>query len=204
VSKRRRKRPAPDKRELPLVSPNWWNGTKAVLYVRASMGGSNIADGDLRAAIERGDVRAKIEQVRRNYNPPARRSELLKPDFFQREFKLVQHFGAPLALMSRTDQNLLGQWEIYYWGPDVEKIWPTGTVATTASSPIDGGAARRRPGPKVTAGWRLVYAAAAHEFRGKYGRVPSATELAQLCAGRLHYQPDEATIRKLLQYLVGE
>jgi len=154
VSKRKRKRPAPGDRKLPLDGPNWWTGTKAVLHVRVCMGGSNIADSDLRAVIERGDVRAKIEQVRLNYDPPARRSELLKPEFFQREFKLVQHLGAPLALMSRTKEHLLGQWEIYYWGPDVEKIWPTGAAASS-----DEGTPRQPPGPKPRGNWPIRLAA---------------------------------------------
>jgi hypothetical protein len=202
VSKRKRKLPGAGDHQLPLNSPNWWTYDKAVRYVRAQKGDKDIADVDLVTAIAKGDVPSKLEQVRMQYDPPARRSKLLTPEFYQRDYKFIQHWGRWM-LAPRTDQRLLGSWDIYLWGPKIEKIWPAWAAATAPASPIMG-TARRRPGPKVTADWRLVYAAAAHEFKGKHGRMPSAIELAQLCGGRLRYQPDETTIRKLLQYLVGE
>ena len=61
---------------------------------------------------------------------------------------------------------------------------------------------RRKPGPK--AGWRLTYAGEAYLFKHRMGRLPSATELAKICADKSKYQPEPRTIQRLLSYLAGE
>jgi hypothetical protein len=119
-----KKAKAQRRKKLPLNSPNWWTYDKTVRYVRARMGDKDIADSDLVAAIERGDVPSKLEQVRMEYDPPARRSKLLTPDFYQRDYKFVR-FWDRWVLKPRTDQVLLGRWSVYFWGPKIERIWPT-------------------------------------------------------------------------------
>ena len=116
--------------KLPLNDPRWWTYDKTARYVRARMGDKVIADSDLVAAIERGDVPSKLEQVQMQYDPPARRSKLLTPDFYQRDYKWVPYFGQ-WVLTPRTDQRLLGRWAVYFWGPKIEKIWPSAAPTTT-------------------------------------------------------------------------
>jgi hypothetical protein len=61
---------------------------------------------------------------------------------------------------------------------------------------------RRKPGRK--ADWRLTYAGEAYLFKQRTGRLPSATELANICADKLEHQPEPRPIQVLLNYLVGE
>jgi hypothetical protein len=63
---------------------------------------------------------------------------------------------------------------------------------------------RRKPGRKITKGWRLFAAHAAYEFKEEHGRLPSGPELAQICEDQLGYQPDTSDIAKLLRYLLGD
>jgi hypothetical protein len=63
---------------------------------------------------------------------------------------------------------------------------------------------RRKPGRKITKGWRLFAAHAAYEFKEKHGRLPSGPELAQICEDELGYQPDTSDIAKLFRYLLGD
>ena len=63
---------------------------------------------------------------------------------------------------------------------------------------------RRKPGRKITKGWRLFAAHAAYEFKEEHGRLPSGPELAQICEDELGYQPDTSDIAKLLRYLLGD
>jgi len=61
---------------------------------------------------------------------------------------------------------------------------------------------RRKPGRK--ADWRLTYAGEAYLFKQRTGRLPSATELAKICADKSKYQPDPRSIQRLLSHLAGE
>jgi hypothetical protein len=63
---------------------------------------------------------------------------------------------------------------------------------------------RRKPGRKITKGWRLFAAHAAYKFKEKHGRLPSGPELAQICENELGYQPDTSDIAKLFRYLLGD
>ena len=126
------------RQDLPLVSPNWWTYDKTVRYVRAYWGDRVIADTRLVAAIEQGDVPSKLEQTQTQYDPPVHRSVLLEPDFYQRDYKWVPYFGQWI-LKPRTDQRLLGSWNVYFWGPEVERLWPVAS-APAAGGPIPGSA----------------------------------------------------------------
>jgi hypothetical protein len=208
VSKRRRERSTPDKRKLPLNSPNWWTYGKAVVYVRAHVGDKVVADIDLVAAIEKGDeqggVRSKLEQVQMQYNPPARRSELLTPKFYQRDYKFVQHWDRWL-LVPRTDQRLLGRWDVYFWGPDIEKIWPPAVATTTTTPTTHAGAethanpARGKPGPAPRHDWpehvtREVIRRLQHSER-----FPSAPAMLQWCAN--NFDGFEPNLRQMQDHL---
>jgi hypothetical protein len=63
---------------------------------------------------------------------------------------------------------------------------------------------RRKPGRKITGGWRLFAAHVAYEFKEEHGRLPSGPELAQICEDALGYQPDTSDIAKLFRYLLGD
>jgi hypothetical protein len=149
--------------ELPLVSPNWWTYGKTLRHVRTVVGDKDIADSDLIAAIERGDVCSKLEQAQMQYDPPARRSMLLKPEFYQRDYKWVPYIGQWILQPRNRDQRLLGRLVFYFWGPDLERLWPV-EAPTIAASPATAGVSadgkqRQRPGPKRTDDWDVVVAA---------------------------------------------
>jgi len=52
--------------------------------------------------------------------------------------------------------------------------------------------------------WRLTYAGEAYLFKQRMGRLPSAIELAKICADKSKYQPDPRSIQRLLSHLAGE
>jgi len=106
---------------------------------------------------------------------------------------------------------------LFVWRPKFEEIWPklAASAAPHAASSarddeptpaptarIDDKPQRRRP--KIKQNWRLFVAAQVYEIRNREGRTPSAGELAQLCEDKIHYQPDESDIQKLLRLLLNE
>jgi hypothetical protein len=86
---------------------------------------------------------------------------------------------------------------------DLDKHYGT-TPTTTAVDDVQPTPQRRKPGQKITKGWRLFAAHAAYEFKEKHGRLPSGPELAQICEDKLDYQPDTSEIAKLFRYLLGD
>jgi hypothetical protein len=81
---------------------------------------------------------------------------------------------------------------------------PTTSAAQPAHDDVQPTPQRRKPGPKDKTGWRLTYAGEAYLFNQRKGRLPSATELAKICADKSKYQPEPRTIQRLLSYLAGE
>ncbi len=81
---------------------------------------------------------------------------------------------------------------------------PTTPAAQPAHDDVQPTPQRRKPGRKITQGWRLFAAHAAYEFKEEHGRVPSGPELAQICDYELGYQPDTSDIAKLFRYLLGD
>ena len=79
---------------------------------------------------------------------------------------------------------------------------PTTPAAQPAHDDVQPTPQRRKPGPK--ADWRLTYAGEAYLFKQRTGRLPSAPELANICADKLEHQPEPRPIQVLLNYLVGE
>jgi hypothetical protein len=191
----------------PLVSPHWWPCAKALQHVRTLMGGADIADSDLVSAIERGNIRSKLEQVLSKLDPPARRSELLTPQFYQRDYRFVRHPGLPLALQPRKpDQALAGRWGIYLWGPDIEKLWPgespSGDENHTESEPekfstLDLPKSQRRPGPQPRQDWRTHVVREVIRALRAGENIPTAAKLAQ----KLDHQPDIRAVQRFLRDL---
>jgi len=185
--------------KLPLDSPNWWTYDTTVRYVRARMGDKDIADSDLVAAIERGDVPSKLEQVQLQYDPPARRSILLTPDFYQRDYKFVR-FWDRWVLKPRTDQVLLGRWSIYFWGPEIERIWPI--EAPPSEQRADEGP-RRRPGRQPKHDWpKHIRREMIRRLRAGEGE-PTAPEMLQWCEEKWGWQPDIRQMQRLLSDLLS-
>jgi hypothetical protein len=81
---------------------------------------------------------------------------------------------------------------------------PTTPATQRAHDDVEPTPQRRKPGRKVTEGWRLFAAHAAYEFKKEHGRLPSGPELAQICEDKLGYQPDTSDIAKLFRYLLGD
>jgi hypothetical protein len=68
----------------------------------------------------------------------------------------------------------------------------------------DGEPQRRKRGPKIKQDWRLFASHAAYEFKEKHGRVPSGSELAQICQDKIDYQPELSEISRLFRFLLGD
>jgi hypothetical protein len=81
---------------------------------------------------------------------------------------------------------------------------PTTPATQPAHDDVQPTPQRRKPGRKITEGWRLFAAHAAYEFKEKHGRLPSGPELAQICEDKLGYQPDTSDVAKLFRYLLGD
>jgi hypothetical protein len=206
VARRSRKKAAAAARsarqqDLPLISSNWWTFDKTLRHVRAYFGNRDIADVDLVAAIERGDVPSKLEQML--YDPPARRSKLLELEFYQHDYKWIKHWGQPM-LQSRTNQRLLGRWDIYFWGPKVEQLWPmTPSPALSPPSP---------PSPPTVGHGRQRSWASAWILRacpnGSWRRMQNKAILAAIKraaeeAGEQNYPDKESTVRSARKQMLN-
>jgi len=98
------------------------------------------------------------------------------------------------------------KWHFFVRRRELDRLYPV-TAASEQPTPGAHGEPtpqRRKPGPKDETGWRLTYAGEAYLFKQKMGRLPSATELAKICADKLEYQPDPRSIQRLLNSLAGE
>ena len=94
-------------------------------------------------------------------------------------------------------------WYFFVRRRELDRLYPATAASerrtTPAAQPTP---QRRKPGPK--AGWRLTYAGEAYLFKQRMGRLPSAIELAKICADKSKYQPDPRSIQRLLSHLAGE
>jgi hypothetical protein len=133
--------------EPPLVSPHWRPLRDAIAHGRQRVDHNDIAHNQLAAAINRGDVRCKIEQlVRRGpYPHPLENvSVVLPPDFFQRDMEAIA-IPDGINLRARHDfrrhtflglaYELVEPYTVYVWGSHLEKLWPT-VVAVTAQKSV--------------------------------------------------------------------
>jgi hypothetical protein len=107
----------------------------------------------------------------------------------------------------RVDPYLDGH--VYVRRADLDRFYPlAGTPAPTPAPQADDAQAskpgRRKPGPKITKGWRRQVAAEMNRIIEDERRTPSAAELAQFCENKLGYQPDERAIQKLLRSLLDD
>ena len=96
------------------------------------------------------------------------------------------------------------EWHFFVRRRELDRRYPV-TAASEQQTPAAHGEPtpqRRKPGPK--AGWRLTYAGQAYLFKQRMGRLPSATELAKICADKSKHEPQPRTIQRLLSYLAGE
>jgi hypothetical protein len=145
-----------NKREvLPPVSPYWWPFKRAIEHARTAMGGRReLADPDFVAEVVCGNIRSKLEQFSPGIEPE-RCSELLTPEFYARNYKF-DHRTLPMLRPRAREYVLAGQWDVFYWGPDVEKRWPSVTPEPN-ERPVDPiGPPLRRRGPLNTHDWHTI------------------------------------------------
>jgi hypothetical protein len=218
MSKRRRKA-----ERLPLDSPNWMPAAEAHRMLTDSRGDPDLAAKDLTAAVadKRSAKRLPCMQraIARHIAPDQDRE--IVPLSFWEEYEFG--FDPVSEELQIWPKGLAVEFPFkvvfFVWKPKFEKIWPAlaasaaphaassarddePTPAPTART--DDKPQRRRPGPKIKHNWRLFVAAQVYEIREREGRTPSARELAQLCENKIHYQPDESDIQKLLRILLNE
>ena len=113
----------------------------------------------------------------------------------------------PLAYWVRGYEKHVSEgeeWIFFVRRRELDRRYPV-TAASEQQTPAAHGEPtpqRRKPGPK--AGWRLTYAGQAYLFKQRMGRLPSATELAKICADKSKHEPQPRAIQRLLSYLAGE
>jgi hypothetical protein len=125
---------------LPLVSPHWRPLRDAIAHGRQRVGHNDIAHAQLAAALNRGDVRCKIEQLvrRRPYPHPLENVSVVPPsDFFHRDMEAIA-IPDGINLRARQDfrrhtflglaYELVEPYTVFVWGPHLEKLWPTSAV----------------------------------------------------------------------------
>ena len=190
--------------QLPLDSPDWMPVAEALRLLQGFLGNPYLAAKDLFAAAADKRSDKRLPCMRRLI------ASEVAPD---QDRKIVPPADATPVYFSREDAAL------FVWRPKFEEIWPklAASAAPHAASSarddeptpaptarIDDKPQRRRPRPKIKQNWRLFVAAQVYEIRNREGRTPSAGELAQLCEDKIHYQPDESDIQKLLRLLLNE
>jgi len=92
---------------------------------------------------------------------------------------------------------------------DRDKCYPIAETPTLSTPHPSGHApppktGRRKPGPKITKGWRIRVAAELNRIIEDEKRIPSAAELVEFCGNKLGYYPDESTIQKMLRFLLDD
>jgi len=128
--------------------------------------------------------------------------ELMAPDYFARLLVIVARLEADDGWQADVRGNPMRplvpgkRWVFQFDAGQVK--------ALLSQRKLDTQSTRRKPGRKITKGWRLFAAHAAYEFKKEHGQLPSGPELAQICDDALGYQPDPSEIAKLLRYLVGD
>jgi len=196
-------------RSLPLVSPNWWPGAQAILYVRKQVGNRTLADDELAAAINRLDVRIKIEALDRRTDPPQKISEVLQKTFFRNyPFKPFWNNICPRPYtpdgLRPHDRDLytVRPQAFFAWGPEVQRLWPASTTeSNTAESNTTGprSVLRQPTGPKTARRWQdhvLREIVRAH-WEGRPD--PPASELAQSCTVHVGVTPETSAITRFLR-----
>jgi hypothetical protein len=132
------------KKPLPLTNPNWWPLAKTVPHIRAQVGSRDIADHGFLLAVNKYQVRVKVEQLDRRTNPPTLRSLLLLPAYRPgrnaqqaavevealllggHRVQLVAHFSNTWMLRQCGDGPYLEPpYALFFWAPDVKKCWPS-------------------------------------------------------------------------------
>jgi hypothetical protein len=132
---------------LPPISPHWRTLVDAIRHCRQRVGNNEIAHAQLAAAINRGDVGCKIEQlVRRPYPHPSENISVVPPpDFFQRDMEAIA-IPDGINLRARHDfrrhtflglaYELVEPYTVYVWGPNLERLWPAASTTTINSVPV--------------------------------------------------------------------
>jgi hypothetical protein len=188
-----------------LQSPNWWSWRRAIEYVREWMGAGDIhtsdsttatADFDLAAAINKQNVRIKLEAVDYRSAPPKRISTLLDEKNFFPHFTVEPRRGLLVRALAPNTRPPPGS-TFYAWGPDLQRIWPgpAPEADTTSSRSV----LRQPSGPKTARRWQdhvlREIARASYEMRPR----PTASELARSCSEHVGVTPDTSQINEFLR-----
>jgi hypothetical protein len=133
-------------------------------------------------------------------------ARIIAPNESERRLIFEPAFWEPVELdrawsVSGYEQSKGEEWFFFVRRRELDRLYPAAREQPTTPEPSP---PRRKPGRKITAGWRLFAAHAAYEFKKKHGQLPTRSKLAQLCENELKYQPDVSDIGKLLRYLLGE
>jgi hypothetical protein len=209
--------------ELPLGSPNWMPAAKAHRMLTGLRDDPDLAAKDLTAAVADKRSAKRLRCMQRaiaRHIAPDQDGEIV-PLSFWKEYEFG--FDPVSEKLQIWPKGLAVEFRLrvafFVWKPKFEEIWPelAASAAPHAASsarddeptpaptaPIDDKPQRRKPGPKIKHGWRLLVAAKVYEIRKREVRTPSARELAQLCEDEIDYQPDESDIQRLLRTLLNE
>ena len=186
--------------KLPLASPNWWSLGETLKYCRAE---HLFREVDLIAAVEQEQVPAKVEYLDLRTKPARRVAKLLTKEFFEREAAIV-HFWNTLALKPRTAEWRERKYSLFFWRPDLEKIWPPSSPpAAPHDDPATGVSPRRPPGPRAKKDWPMVVARELVRMARAGENDPTAPQMCEFLERTLGWQPDIRSMQKLLRSLLG-
>lgn len=197
--KTRRRKQAP-----PIWTPHEWVPfNDAFVPIMATAGSPALAADDLYRDLRSERLSSALRQKLPNSKYNVR---FLSPPDWQQWTVRWEHGYTPtgagtIALVVLDKDNKAVDGHFFVRRADLDKHYgtPTATAAGDAQPTLS---QQRKRGPK--ADWRLTYAGEAYLFKKKTGRLPSAVELAKICADKLEHQPEPRSIQALLNYLVGE
>jgi len=195
---------------IPTWTPHEWVPfNDALTPMMASAGSPALAAHDLYQDLRSGRLSSALRQVLPNGTDKVR---FLSPSDWEQWTLRWQNAHTPFGLatiilivVDKDGQTVDGHF--FVRRADLEKHYGTPISTAAADAPTaadDDTPPRRKPGQKITKGWRLTAAVELDGFIKEKGRRPSGPELAQRVDKKLKYYPDESDVRKLMRFLLDD
>jgi hypothetical protein len=101
------------------------------------------------------------------------------------------------------------KWRFFVRRRELDRLYPVTAASEQPTTPaahddVQPTPQRRKPGPKITKGWRLTAAVELDGFIKEKERRPSGPELSERVDKKLKYYPDESDVRELMRFLLDD
>jgi hypothetical protein len=173
------------RRKLPLDSANWITLNEAMLLAFKVAGQitdfsllpskTNLIVADLQAGLEDEDIGSKAKWLTSSSRTTQR---LLSCDDWREHYEISRERPQVVARRGSLDPTAV----LFVWRPDIERIFPSGQVASVGQSTADISAATTQPEQSVTHGTR--------SGKKKYDWVPIEIEIMRRVVETLPRGPD--------------